>query len=73
MEEYSEGKIHTGEPKPLNGSVNTVYFINQARGNTQISRKEFVYDEIACNCNYLLTCIFLSFLLRIIFVKNILL
>ena len=73
VEEYSEGKIHTGEPKPLNGNVNTVYFINQARGNTRISCKEFVYDEIARNCNYLLTCIFLSFLLGIIFIKNILL
>ena len=73
VEEYSGGKIHMGEPKPLNGNVNTVYFVNQARGNTRISRTEFVYDEIARNCKCLLTCIFLSFLLRIIFVKNILL
>ena len=45
VEEYSEGKIHKSEPEPRNGNVNTVYFINQARGNTQISRTEFIYDE----------------------------
>ena len=28
VEEYSEGKIHKGEPETLNGNVNTVYFIN---------------------------------------------
>ena len=43
MEEYSEGKIHKDEPEPGNGNVNTVYFVNQARGNSQISRTEFVY------------------------------
>ena len=43
MEEYSEGKIHKSEPEPGNGNVNTVSFVNQARGNTRISRKEFVY------------------------------
>ena len=43
MEEYSEGKIHKSEPEPANGNVNTVYFVNQARGNTQISRTEIVY------------------------------
>ena len=37
-EEYSEGKIHKSEPEPGNGNVNTVYFVNQARGNTRISR-----------------------------------
>ena len=37
------GKIHKSEPKPGNGNVNTVYFVNQARGNTRISRTEFVY------------------------------
>ena len=42
-EEYSEGKIHKSEPEPGNGNVNTVYFVNQARGNTRISRTEFVY------------------------------
>ena len=46
MEEYSEGKIHKSEPEPGNGNVNTVYFVNQARGNTQISRTEFVYAMI---------------------------
>ena len=43
MEEYSEGKIHKSEPEPGNGNVNTVYFVSQARGNTLISRTEFVY------------------------------
>ena len=43
MEEYSEGKIHKSEPEPANRKVNTVYFVNQARGNTRISRTEFVY------------------------------
>ena len=45
MEEYSEGRVHKGEPEPRNGNVNTVYFNNQARGNSRISRTEFVYDE----------------------------
>ena len=35
------------EPESGNGNVNTVYFVNQARGNTLISRTEFVYDERA--------------------------
>ena len=44
MEEYSEGKIHKCEPEPGNGNVlNTMSFVNQARGNTRISRMEFVY------------------------------
>ena len=43
MEEYSEGKIHKSEPEPGNGNVNTVYFVNQARGNAQMSRTDFVY------------------------------
>ena len=43
VEEYSEGKTHESEPEPGNGNVNTVYFVNQARGNTRISRTEFVY------------------------------
>ena len=38
VEEYSEGKIHKSEPEPGNGNVNTVYFVNQARRNTRISR-----------------------------------
>ena len=41
MEEYSEGKIHKSEPEPGNRNVNTVSFVNQARGNSQISRTEF--------------------------------
>ena len=52
VEEYSEGKIHKNEPEPGNGNVNTVYFVNQAGGNTRISRTEFVYDERAdCKCS----------------------
>ena len=43
MEEYSEGNIHKSEPELGNGNVNTVYFVNRARGNTRISRTEFVY------------------------------
>ena len=55
VEEYSEGKVHKSELEPGNGDVNTVYFINQqARGNSQISRTEFVYDERACDCKCLL-------------------
>ena len=46
VEEYSESKIHMSEPESGKGKVNTVYFVNQARGNTRISRTtEFVYDE----------------------------
>ena len=45
LEEYSEYTIHKGEPEPRKGNVNTVYFINQARANTRISRTEFMYDE----------------------------
>ena len=45
VEEYSEGRDHKSEPEPRNGNVNTVYFNNQARGNSRISRTEFVYDE----------------------------
>ena len=36
VEEYSEGKIHMSEPESGNGNVNTVCFVNQARGNTLI-------------------------------------
>ena len=43
MEEYSEGKIHKSEPEPGNGNVNFVSSVNQAKGNTRISRMEFVY------------------------------
>ena len=73
MEEYSEGKIHKSEPETGNGNVNTVYFVNQARGNTRISRAEFVYamNAGARDCK-MFTQLYLSFLLRM-FVKNILL
>ena len=39
-------KIHKNEPEPGNGNVNTLYFVNQARGNAQISHTGFVYDEV---------------------------
>ena len=46
VEEYSESKIHMSEPESGKGNVNTVYFVNQARGNTRISRTaEFVCDK----------------------------
>ena len=62
--------IHKGEPEPRKGNVNTVYFINQARANTRISRTEFIYDEsMRLQMVYYLH---LSFLLRIMFAKNIL-
>ena len=54
MEEYSEGKIHMSEPESGKGNVNTVYFGDQARGNTRISRPEFVYDERGRDCICLL-------------------
>ena len=63
--------IHKDEPEQRKGNVNTVYFINQARANTRISRTEFIYDEsMRLQMVYYLH---LSFLLRIMFVKNILL
>ena len=55
VEEYSEGKIYMSEPESGNGNVNTVYFVNQARGNIRISRTEFVYDERAGDCKCLLS------------------
>ena len=62
--------IHKGEPEPRKGNVDTVYFINQARANTRISRTELMSDEsMRLQNGYL----HLSFLLRIMFVKNILL
>ena len=68
VEEYSEGTIHKDEPEPRNGNVNTVYFINQARGNTRISRTQFIYRESMRLQNY--GYLHLSFLLRRMFVKN---
>ena len=54
VEEYSEGKIHMSEPESGKRNVNTVYFVNQARGNTRISRTtEFVCDEWARDCKCL--------------------
>ena len=69
MEEYIERKIHKGESEPWSGNVNTVYFINQGRRNTQISRTEFMMKYHVIATVYL----YLSFLLRIMFVKNVLL
>ena len=41
-----KGKIHMSEPASGKGNVNTVEFVNQARGDTRVSRTaEFVYDE----------------------------
>ena len=55
VKEYSEGKIHMSEPESGKGNVNTVYFVNQAGGNTRISgTAEFVYDEWARDCKCLL-------------------
>ena len=63
VEEYSEGRVHKSEPEPRNGNVNNVYFNNQARGNSRISRTEFVYDEREhAMANFQL---YLNFLLRI--------
>ena len=68
VEEYSEGKIHKSEPESENGNVNTVYFFNQARGILEsVARSLFTMNEHA---NVYLD---LSFLLRIMFVKNTLL
>ena len=53
VEEYSEGKIHKTEPEPGNENVNTVYFINQAKGNHS-NRMEFVYNERAGDSKCLL-------------------
>ena len=61
VEEYSEGRVHKSELEPR--IVNTVYFNNQARGNSRISRTEFVYDEREhAMANFYL---YLNFLLRI--------
>ena len=62
VEEYSEGKIHKSEPKPGNGNINTVSYVNQGRGNTRIGRMEFVYDERVRDCKCLLSYIWTSFL-----------
>ena len=46
VQEYSESNIRMSEPESGKGNVNTVYFVNHARGNTRISRTaKFVYDE----------------------------
>ena len=68
VEEYSEGKIHKSESEQQSGNVITVYFINQTRENTRISRwhgVSFTMNEHAIANVYL----YLSFLLRIMFVK----
>ena len=59
---YSEGKIHMSEPESGNGNVSTVYFVNQAQSL-------FTMNGHAITNVYL----DLSFLFRIMFVKNILL
>ena len=69
MEEYSEGKIHMSEPESGKGNVNTVYFVNLARGILEsVARSSlFTMNEHAIANVYL----DLSFLVRIMFVKNI--
>ena len=45
------------EPESGKENVNTVYFVNQARGNTRMSRTvfvRFVYNERVRNCKCLL-------------------
>ena len=71
VEEYSEGKIHMSEPESGKGNVKTVYFVNQARGILEsVARPSvFTMNEHAIANVYL----DLSFLLRIMFVKIILL
>ena len=55
------------EPGSGKGNVNTVEFVNQARGDTPVSRTaEFTMNEHAIANVYL----DLIFLLRIMFVKN---
>ena len=67
---YSEGKIHKSEPVPWNRNVNTVYFTNQV-GEILLSVAQslFAMNEYAITTVYL----YLSFLLRITFIRNILL
>ena len=39
------------QPESGNGSVTTVYFVNQASGNIQISRTQFVCERARdCKC-----------------------
>ena len=46
MEEYSEGKINMSEPESGKGDVNTVYFVNQARGILEsVTRPSVVYEN----------------------------
>ena len=56
------------EPEAGNGNVNTVYFIHQARRNTQISHTEFVFLRLTSTRLQMFT---LSFQLRMVFVKKI--
>ena len=42
------------DPESGNRNVNIVSFVNQARRNTQVSRTEFVYDDLARDCKCLL-------------------
>ena len=73
VEEYSEGKIHMSEPESGKGNVNTVYFVNQARGILEsVAHGQVLFytmNEHAIANVYL----HLSPLLRIMFVKIILL
>ena len=68
VEEYSEGKIHKSEPKPGNGNVNTVcLLIRPGEILESVARNLFTMNEHAIANVYL----YLSFLLRIMFLTNI--
>ena len=71
VEEYSESKIHMSEPESGKGNVNTVEFVNQAREilESVAWSSLFTMNEHSIANVYL----DLIFLLRIMFVKNILL
>ena len=71
VEEYSEGKIHMSEPESGKGNVNTVYFGNQAGEILEsVARRSLFTMNEHTIANVDLD---LCFLLRIMFVKNILL
>ena len=72
MEEYSEGKIHMSEPESGNGNVKLILctlLIRPEEILESVARSLFTMNEHTITNVYL----DLSFLLRIILVKNILL
>ena len=70
MEEYSEGKIHMSEPESGKGNVNTVYFVIRPGEILEPVARPSLFTM---NENTIANVKDLSFLLRIMFVKNILL